>query len=68
MKHTIAVVLTTSLVFTAVFAEEAPKPANPHAIPNPPLIKIPFAFPGPRMENTPVVYNNRPLLVQNVRP
>ena len=46
-------------------AEEAP---NPHAMPNPPLLKLPIAFPGPRMENTPVVFQGRPLLVQNVRP
>ncbi len=42
-------------------------PANPYAVADPPLVKIPFAFPGPRMENTPVVYQGRPLLVQNVR-
>ncbi|HPO16394.1 MAG TPA: hypothetical protein PLI09_23360 [Candidatus Hydrogenedentes bacterium] len=46
----------------------APSIPNPHAVPNPPLVKIPFAFPGPRMENTPVVYAGKPLLVQNVRP
>lgn len=42
-------------------------PANPYAVPNPPLCKLPFAFPGPRMENTPVIFGGRPLLVQNVR-
>jgi len=42
--------------------------ANRHAVPNPPLVKLPIAFPGPRMENTPVVYEEKPLLVQNVRP
>jgi len=47
---------------------ESPSPPNPHAVPNPPLMKLPFAFPGPRMENTPVVFQDRPLLVQNVRP
>ena len=52
----------------AMWATTAPEPANPHAVPNPPLIKLPFAFPGPRMENTPVVHEGRPLLVQNVRP
>ncbi|MCX5757170.1 MAG: hypothetical protein NTU83_01425, partial [Candidatus Hydrogenedentes bacterium] len=41
---------------------------NPHAISNPPLVKLPMAFPGPRMENTPVIFKDRPLLVQNVRP
>ncbi|MHB8866934.1 MAG: glycoside hydrolase family protein [Pirellulaceae bacterium] len=41
--------------------------ANPHAVANPLLMKLPFAFPGPRMENTPVVFHNKPLLLQNVR-
>ncbi len=38
------------------------------APPNPKLIKLPFAFSGLRMENTPVIYQGRPLLVQNYRP
>ena len=50
----------------AVAQEQAP-PANPHAVPNPKLVKVPFAFPGWRMENTPVVYQGKPLLLQNVR-
>jgi len=36
------------------------------AIDNPKLIKLPFAFPR-GMENTPVVYEGRPLLVNNYR-
>ncbi len=56
------------LIFTIMTAEEPPQPANPHAVPNPPVVKIPFAFPGPLMENTPVIYQDRPLLIQNVRP
>ena len=36
-------------------------------MPNPRLVKVPFAFPGTRMENTPVVYQGKPLLLQNVR-
>ncbi len=36
------------------------------APPNPPLVKLPFAFPK-GMENTPVVFQGRPLLVQNDR-
>lgn len=55
-----------SLSCTAWSVEPA-KPANPHAVANPPLVKMPIAFPGPRMENTPVVYDGKPLLVQNVR-
>jgi hypothetical protein len=31
-------------------------------------VKLPFAFGGERMENTPVVFGGRPLLVENVRP
>jgi hypothetical protein len=38
------------------------------APPNPKLVKLPFAFPGTRMENTPVVFNGRVLLIQNERP
>jgi len=44
-----------------------PMPANPQAVAKGPLVKLPFAFPGPRMENTPIVYQGKPLLVQNVR-
>lgn len=46
-------------------AESTGAPANPK------LVKLPFAFSTfdhPRMENTPVVFNGRPLLVQNHRP
>ncbi len=55
-------------------AADAPSPASarpgisPAAPPNPKLVKLPFAFPGLRMENTPVVFGGRPLLVQNYRP
>jgi hypothetical protein len=38
------------------------------APPNPRLVKLPFALGGERMENTPVVFGGRPLLVENVRP
>jgi hypothetical protein len=41
------------------------RPASP---PNPELTKLPFAFSGLRMENTPVIYKGLPLLVQNCRP
>ena len=47
----------------------APGKAAPRvATPNPKLVKLPFAFSGIRMENTPVVYKGRPLSVQNSRP
>lgn len=36
------------------------------APPNPPLVKLPMAFPK-GMENTPVIFQDRPLLVQNDR-
>jgi len=54
----------------AVDAQEpqpAQIPANPNAIPNPVLVKAPFTFSGMRMENTPVIFQGRPLLVQNSR-
>ena len=57
----LAIVMLGSLAFGA-------EVANPHAVPNSALVKLPIAFPGPRMENTPVVYEEKPLLVQNVRP
>ena len=31
------------------------------------LVKLPFSFGGMKMENTPVIYRSRPLLVQNFR-
>ena len=37
------------------------------APPNPKLVKLPFSFPA-GMENTPVVFNGRPFLVDNHRP
>lgn len=46
---------------------QEPLAANPCAVANPPLVKLPFAFPGPRMENTPIIFQGKPLLVQNVR-
>ncbi|MBX7258501.1 MAG: hypothetical protein K1Y02_19215, partial [Candidatus Hydrogenedentes bacterium] len=52
----------TILLSLAAFAD--PSPAAP---PNPTLIRLPFAFPT-GMENTPVVFNGRLLLVDNHRP
>lgn len=49
--------------FGAMFAD-GPSPTAP---PNPKLVKLPFAFPT-GMENTPVVFTNRVLLVDNHRP
>ncbi|HOH30721.1 MAG TPA: hypothetical protein PLC40_13670 [Candidatus Hydrogenedentes bacterium] len=40
---------------------------TPDAPANPPMIKLPLAFPT-GMENTPVVFKGRPLLVDNHRP
>jgi len=45
---------------TVVSAPRRNAPANPK------LVKLPFAFPA-GMENTPVIYKGRPLLVQNYR-
>jgi len=64
VRLAIAAVVATCAV--SVRAQE-PLPVGPGAVDNPALIKLPFAFPGPRMENTPVMYRGRPLLVQNVR-
>ena len=61
-------IATAALLFLVLFSSAAEEPANPFAVPNPPLTKLPFAFPGPRMENTPVIFNGIPILVQNVRP
>ncbi|HOD48694.1 MAG TPA: hypothetical protein PKY01_13130 [Candidatus Hydrogenedentes bacterium] len=60
------------LAMTGIFGTggaeaQAPQPANPYAVPNPVLIKAPFTFSGMRMENTPVIFQGRPLLVQNYR-
>jgi hypothetical protein len=53
------VFLTAALPLCACASESAP--------PNPKLVKLPFAFGEWKMENTPVVYKDRPLLVQNFR-
>jgi len=68
MKYTAAILVILWILPCAIRAAAVSEPVNPHAIENPALIKLPFAFPGPRMENTPVVFEGRPLLVQNVRP
>ncbi len=46
-------------------AQQAPQ--NRSAAENPKLVKLPFSFGGMRMENTPVVFGKRALLVQNFR-
>jgi hypothetical protein len=53
-----------SLASFALYAQGQPSPTAP---PNPKLVKLPFAFNGLRMENTPVIFKGRPLLVQNYR-
>jgi len=61
----LAAAVTGSLVPT--IAAEAPSPAGaPPAPPRPRLVKLPFAF-EKAMENTPVVFGGRPLLVANRR-
>ena len=70
------IILTIGLSCTASTAgADGDLPPNPpgaaagRAAPrNPKLVKLPFAFPGLRMENTPVIFKGRPLLVQNYRP
>ncbi|MCL5096145.1 MAG: hypothetical protein M1608_01150 [Candidatus Omnitrophica bacterium] len=52
----------------ATRADEAESPVTNRVAPaNPKLVRLPFAFPT-GMENTPVVFNGRPLLVDNHRP
>ena len=38
-----------------------------HRPENPVLIKLPIGFGPNRIENTPVIFNNRPLLIENSR-
>ncbi len=57
-----------SLALALLVLAQPEKPANPNAVANPVLFKAPFTFSGMRMENTPVIFQGRPLLVQNQRP
>ncbi len=59
-------VCTALVSFHEVKAGDVPSPAGAPA--NPKLIKLPFAFAGWRMENTPIIFGGRPLLVENIRP
>ncbi len=61
----IAILSYACLISLGIAAETKSSKSAP---PNPKLIKLPFAFSGIRMENTPVIYKGRPLLVQNSRP
>jgi len=63
----VKVVAGICLVILTSHCVEAADPPATAAPPNPKLVKLPFAFPGSRMENTPVVYKGRPLLVLNYR-
>jgi len=56
-----ACALLSSIPIPAARAE------NPVSPPNPKLVKLPFSF-REGMENTPVLFNGRPLLVDNHRP
>ena len=68
------VLLTLMLLCPSAFSAEAPtgqsasagRAANREAPDNPALVKLPFSFPR-GMENTPVVFRGRVLLVQNDR-
>jgi hypothetical protein len=50
----------------ALLNGQMPSSSTTAAPPNPPLTKLPFAFPK-GMENTPIVFQGKPLLVQNDR-
>jgi len=73
MRHACIRLTRSLLAVTCLFvlatsdAKAADSPATP-APPNPKLVKLPFAFPGVRMENSPVVFNGHILLIQNERP
>lgn len=58
--------LAANILWTAFGAPAEPGPI-PIAPANPALVKLPFSFPT-GMENTPVVFQDRPLLVDNHRP
>jgi len=58
------VVFAACVVLLSAEAHGAPSPSAP---PNPKLVKLPFSFPT-GMENTPIVFNGRPMLVDNHRP
>ena len=57
----------TSLIWAEDSAPAGVSALRSDASPNPKLVKLPFAFPT-GMENTPVVFDGRPLLVDNHRP
>lgn len=58
----------TAWLLLMLFASFVQGQPSPNAPPNPKLVKLPFAFNGLRMENTPVIFKGRLLLVQNYRP
>ena len=60
----VSLVASALLAASGVFAEPG---TNAVAPPNPTLVKLPFSFPT-GMENTPVIFDGRPLLVDNHRP
>lgn len=60
-------VLLTLCVFCGWSQAPVHADVSPGAPANPPMIKLPLAFPT-GMENTPVVFQGRPLLVDNHRP
>jgi len=65
MTFGIVVGVWMSLASFTPYAQGQPSPTAP---PNPKLVKLPFAFSGKRMENTPVIFKGRPLLVQALAP
>jgi hypothetical protein len=66
--RTIAATCLFVMICQVAAGADAPVAAPADTPANPRLVKLPFAFPGLRMENTPVIYNGRPLLIQNYRP
>ncbi len=66
--RTIAAACLFLTTYQVVAGDDAPSGRSANAPENPKLVKLPFAFAGLLMENTPVIYKGRPVLVQNYRP
>lgn len=64
----IAAVCLSLMTCQVATGDDTPLAAPAEGPVNPKLVKLPFAFSGLLMENTPVIYKGRPLLVQNYRP
>ncbi|MFA6242905.1 MAG: hypothetical protein WC655_18340 [Candidatus Hydrogenedentales bacterium] len=62
----VMIIAWTNPIIAGFSLAQAADAGQMEAPPNPKLVKLPFSFPA-GMENTPVTYRGRPLLVQNRR-